>query len=116
MRKHNPNKVKERTAAMKGTKAHRNRKGSNSSSKTAKLVTRILGAKSVSVTGDFTGWSEEGIPMHNGSGDEWETELVLAPGEYQYRLRVDGRWQDHVEARERRPNSFGTENCILTVS
>jgi len=107
MSKHNPDEVQKMVAVLKGTKVPR---------KKATLVTRIAGARSVSVTGDFTGWSEEGIPMQHGSGDTWEAELVLAPGEYQYRLRVDGRWEDHVEARERRPNSFGSENCILMVS
>lgn len=76
---------------------------------------KVEGAKSVCVTGDFTRWSEEGIPLaHSGDG-EWKATLGLAPGEYQYRLRVDGRWQDHAEAKRRVPNAFGTENCVLTV-
>lgn len=73
-------------------------------------------ADSVAVTGDFTDWSEEGIPLTRGPRGEWKTTLGLAPGEYQYRLRVDGRWADHPEAPRRCPNAFGGENCILTVS
>jgi hypothetical protein len=41
--------------------------------------------------------------------------LNLAPGEYQYRLLVDGEWKDHSEAKRRVPNAFGSENCVLTV-
>ncbi len=86
-----------------------------SSQKRVSFVARIADAKAVSVTGDFTGWSEEGIPLGKGSGDEWQTALTLAPGEYQYRLRVDGQWQDHAQAQKRVPNPFGTQNGVLTV-
>jgi 1,4-alpha-glucan branching enzyme len=86
-----------------------------SSAKRVSLVARVEKAKSVSVTGDFTGWSAEGIPLSKGSPGDWETSLVLPPGEYQYRLRVDGQWQDHAQAQKRVRNSFGSENCVLTV-
>lgn len=91
-------------------------KKSRASRNVIQLTTHISGAKAVSVTGDFSGWSEKGIPMSNGSGDLWEADLVLPPGEYQYRLLVDGRWQDHEEAKKRVANCFGTENCVLFVS
>ena len=51
---------------------------------------------------------------HRGDG-QWRTVIFLEPGEYQYRLVVDGEWKDHSEATRRVPNSFGTENCVLTV-
>ena len=86
-----------------------------SSRKLLKLAVRIPGARAVSITGDFTQWSEEGIALSQGSGGEWEADLLLPPGEYQYRLRVDGRWQDHAEAAKRVPNPFGSENCVLSV-
>jgi hypothetical protein len=41
--------------------------------------------------------------------------LTLEPGDYQYRLRVDGAWMDHAEAARRVTNPFGTENCVLQV-
>lgn len=79
------------------------------------LTARVDGAKSVSVTGEFTGWSEEGIALARGVEGTWQTTLSLAPGEYQYRLRVDGTWRDHSEAQRRIPNVFGSENCVLVV-
>jgi 1,4-alpha-glucan branching enzyme len=79
------------------------------------LATRIGRAEEVVVTGDFTGWSEDGIRLSQGADGAWSTTLKLAPGEYQYRLRVDGVWQDHAEAERRVPNPYGTENCVLTV-
>lgn len=90
-------------------------KRSISSRKRISLVTQARDAKSVSVTGVFTGWSEEGIPLSKGANGDWQTILTLDPGEYQYRLRIDGQWQDHAEAQKRVPNPFGSENCVLSV-
>jgi 1,4-alpha-glucan branching enzyme len=69
----------------------------------------------VSVTGDFTQWSESGIPLRKGEDGRWQVSLQLPPGEYQYRLRADGQWKDHADATKRVPNPFGTENCVLIV-
>lgn len=79
------------------------------------FVLRHDHAKDVVITGDFTGWSSDGVRLTKGLSGEWTTILQLAPGEHQYRLRVDGSWEDHSEAKKRVPNPFGTENCILTV-
>ena len=72
-------------------------------------------AKDVVITGDFTGWTHHGIRLTKGPSGEWTTVLHLAPGEHQYRLRVDGSWEDHPQAKKRVPNPYGTQNCILTV-
>ncbi len=79
------------------------------------LVVHSDGARDVIVTGDFTKWKPDGIRLRRRAKTEWFTTLRLLPGEYQYRLIIDGEWRDHPEATRRVPNSFGTENCILTV-
>jgi len=79
------------------------------------FVARIGEAKAVTITGDFTQWSKEGISLERGTNGEWKASLKLEPGEYQYRLLVDGEWRDHGEAGKRVPNPFGSENCVLTV-
>jgi 1,4-alpha-glucan branching enzyme len=76
---------------------------------------RLPQADEVVLTGDFTQWSPEGIPLHHDGHEEWYTHLELAPGDYQYRLRVDGEWRDHPQATRKVPNAFGTENCVLTI-
>ena len=91
-------------------------KPSKSPRKAVMLTARVPDARTVSVSGDFSGWSDEGIKMSRETGNLWEVELHLPPGQYQYRLRVDGHWQDHAEAKNRVPNAFGSENCVLTVS
>jgi hypothetical protein len=80
------------------------------------LVVRISGAKKVTVTGEFSRWTKDGIPLRTVSTDKWETVLDLPPGRHEYRLVVDGEWRDDPDAKARIPNSFGTENCVLTVT
>jgi 1,4-alpha-glucan branching enzyme len=91
-------------------------KRSKQSKRSVSFIARVGDAKAVSVTGDFTGWSEEGVALQRESKGEWKTSLDLAPGEYQYRIRVDGQWQDHAEAQKRVPNPFGSENGVLVVT
>ena len=79
------------------------------------FVVKGINAREVSITGDFTAWSEDGIRLQKGVDGEWRSTLALDPGEYQYRLRVDGEWRDNPEAGRRVPNPFGTENGLLTV-
>lgn len=87
-----------------------------SSLKKIPLRVRAEGAKEVVITGDFTQWAKDKVRLTPAAGGEWTTLLELAPGEYQYRLIVDGEWRDHPEASRRVPNSFGTQNCVLTVA
>ena len=80
-----------------------------------RFLTKIEGAKEVVLTGDFTKWAKDQVKLHPIRSGEWEAVLNLAPGEYQYRLLVDGEWRDHPEASRRVPNAFGSQNGILTV-
>ncbi len=73
-------------------------------------------AKEVILTGDFTGWALDQVRLQRASGGEWRAMLSLAPGEYQYRLRVDGEWRDDERATRRVTNPFGTQNDVLVVS
>ena len=73
-------------------------------------------AREVVLTGDFTEWAADKIRLKHRPDGTWGTKLTLAPGEYQYRLLVDGQWRDHAEAERRLPNPYGTENCVLVVA
>jgi 1,4-alpha-glucan branching enzyme len=72
-------------------------------------------ARQVCVTGDFTDWSREGVPLSLNSDDEWKANLRLPPGRYEYRFLVDGEWRDDPNAREVVPNAFGTNNGVINV-
>ena len=80
------------------------------------IEVRADGAKEVAITGDFNRWETEGLRLKLDGNGKWRTGLELRPGEYQYRLIVDGQWRDHPEAAKRVPNPFGTENCVLIVT
>jgi hypothetical protein len=80
------------------------------------LVATVGSAQEVVATGDFTSWSAEGIPLKSRADGTWAASLQLWPGEYQYRLRVDGRWENNPAAERRAANAFGSENDILTVA
>lgn len=80
-----------------------------------RLEVVAAGAQEVLVAGDFTAWSEDQLPLVRGEGGVWVATLELSPGEYQYRLKIDGEWRDDPGAKKRVPNAFGSENCVLIV-
>jgi 1,4-alpha-glucan branching enzyme len=88
---------------------------SKSSKKPVSLVVKAAGAQDVIVVGDFNQWNEAGTRLAKSGDGEWKITLSLEPGEYQYRLKVDGEWRDHAEAQKRVPNPYGSENCVLVV-
>lgn len=73
-------------------------------------------AGNVLVAGDFTQW--EGSPIHlvKEQSGHWKTTVSLKPGTYQYRLLVDGQWQNDPGCSQVQPNEFGSQNCILSVA
>ena len=74
-----------------------------------------LGAKQVSLAGDFNGWSTTAAPMKWHSRGHWETILALAPGRYEYKFWVDGEWVPDPLAQEHVGNQFGTLNSVIKV-
>ena len=89
---------------------------SKSRVKRVRYSVRLPEADEVVLTGDFVDWDPEAIPLHHDGGNEWYAHLELPPGEYQYRLRVDGEWRDDPRAQQRVSNPFGTQNCVLIVA
>lgn len=79
------------------------------------LVVPQLEAADVVATGDFTGWSADGLRLKRRKDGCWSATVSLAPGEHQYRLRVDGEWRNNPGAERRVPNEFGSENDVLVV-
>ena len=69
-------------------------------------------ARFVQIAGDFNGWI--GSAMER-SGPVWWKVLPLAPGRYQYRYVVDGRWQADPANAEAEPSPYGEFNSVVTV-
>ena len=72
-------------------------------------------AQTVLLAGDFTGWDQAPLPFKKQKSGVWKTTISLAPGQYEYRLLVDGQWRDDPECVNRRPNQFGGQNCVCIV-
>ena len=73
-------------------------------------------AGSVLVAGDFTKWEASPITLVKEKTGVWKTTVALKPGKYQYRLLVDGQWQNDPGCPEVQPNDFGSANCVLSVA
>jgi len=73
-------------------------------------------ACSVLVAGDFTEWAASPISLVKEEDGTWKTTVLLQPGSYQYRLLVDGQWQNDPGCPDVQPNDFGSANCVLSVA
>lgn len=73
-------------------------------------------AQTVSLAGDFTDWQQAPISLKKDKDGLWKGTVALLPGNYEYRFLVDGEWRDDPACAERRPNTFGTENCVCVVA
>ena len=72
-------------------------------------------AHEVRIAGDFTGWEQAAVSLKKDKTGVWKGTVSLPPGEYEYRLLVDGQWRDDPQCPDRRPNQFGSQNCIRTI-
>jgi len=73
-------------------------------------------ASAVSVTGAFTNWSRNGVPLlKDPEGGIWKVVVNIKPGEYEYRFVVDGAWIRDPGNKKFAPNGFGQENSVLLV-
>lgn len=51
----------------------------------------FMAAKKVILTGSFNNWSHNELSMRK-TGQGWELQYVLAPGNHEYKFIVDGQW------------------------
>jgi 1,4-alpha-glucan branching enzyme len=72
-------------------------------------------AGSVSIAGTFNGWQPSVTPMIAWGDGRWAKEVALPPGDYEYRLVVDGQWMPDPLAAEAVPNPFGGMNSLRRV-
>lgn len=74
------------------------------------------GATTVSIVGDFNGWSEGALPLRRSAdGRTWEIEVPLSPGRYAYAFVVDGRLARDPSAPRAGGDDFGTPNSVVMV-
>lgn len=73
-------------------------------------------ATTVCLAGTFNEWRPEATPMVALGNGRWVKQLALPPGQYEYRLVVDGEWMCDPLARTTTPNPFGGFNSVLNVA
>lgn len=69
----------------------------------------------ITLAGSFNDWQ----PLHTlfrKEGSDWVCTLRLAPGQYPYRIIVDGNWQTDPDNPQTEPDGQGTTNSVLTVA
>jgi wyosine [tRNA(Phe)-imidazoG37] synthetase (radical SAM superfamily) len=72
-------------------------------------------AKEVLVCGDFTDWESNPIRLDKISDFIWSKKVSLPKGEYQYKLKVDGEWEEDSLNSARIESSIGVWNSFLNV-
>lgn len=81
-----------------------------------RFVFSAPGAASVTLAGDFNGWSRTATPLEdlNGTG-QWSVTVPLTAGVHEYAFVVDGeRWMADPSALVRR-DEFGQESSLLAL-
>lgn len=73
-------------------------------------------AQSVALSGDFNAWNTSSHPMKKNARGQWRRVIHLAPGRYEYKFLVDGRWVTDPRNPQVAKNPFGTVNNILMVA
>jgi hypothetical protein len=102
-------------------------------SATTTFVCRAVEANDVFLAGTFNNWNPVANPMQRTQKEGWQIDLQLAPGRYEYKFVVDGKWccepgRDDIAGcpkcvRNDRgiqcatcvPNAFGTMNRVIEV-
>lgn len=72
-------------------------------------------ARAVYVAGSFNNWETNTLAMERDDTGNWSVELSLPPGEYRYRLVVDGEWRDHPGAARLIASLCDGNDAVITV-
>ena len=73
------------------------------------------GAETPYLVGSWDGWEPSGIPMVRQPGEAWVTEVLLPPGEHQFRYRIGNEWLNDPSADRSVANGMGGENSVVIV-
>jgi hypothetical protein len=95
------------------------RSGGGTNAESQKQVTRFEfsspTAAKVCIAGTFNDWHPNVTEMIALGDGKWRKELLLPPGEYEYRLVVDGTWIPDPGCANEKPNGLGEKNSVIRV-
>ncbi|MBS3755819.1 MAG: glycogen-binding domain-containing protein [Desulfobacterales bacterium] len=72
-------------------------------------------ATEVCVSGDFNKWDERRHLLKRKPGGFWEKTVMLPPGRYEYKFRVDGSWLLDPANGLSCENLYGSRNSVVEV-
>lgn len=79
------------------------------------ILTKNPGCQ-VSVAGSFNDWEAMKNPMpYSATDGVYKCELLLPPGNYEYKLIIDGEWCTDLDNDNFSANDFGTLNSVINV-
>jgi serine protease AprX len=75
------------------------------------------GAQSVSVAGDFNGWSQVATPLQRNSSGLWSAQIVApGAGRVEYKFIINGRrWIEDPSNGMKAPDNYGGLNSVLLI-
>jgi 1,4-alpha-glucan branching enzyme len=71
--------------------------------------------QNIFLAGNFNDWDRHSHPFKKGVKGILKASVSLMSGVYEYRFLVDGEWQNDPTCTPFVPNSYGSENCVLTL-
>jgi 1,4-alpha-glucan branching enzyme len=72
-------------------------------------------AGSVFLAGQFNGWNTSATPMQKDASGTWSVQVPLSPGNYQYKLFVDGAWMLDPGNSQQADDGTGNKNSVKVV-
>ena len=73
-------------------------------------------ANEVFLIGDFNKWNPKSHPMKSDENGAWVRNVIIPPGEYEYKFIVDGQWKEDPQNEQLSLNCYGTYNNIINVT
>lgn len=70
--------------------------------------------REVQIAGGFNNWNPKNNPFVK-KGQQWQTELVIDPGVYQYKIVTDGNWHLDPYNPDSADNNIGGFNSVLKI-
>ena len=70
---------------------------------------------SVYLAADFNQWGAEEVKLKKDKTGIWKAEVKLAPGVYQYKFVVDGRWIEDPANPNTQNDPYGGSNSVIVV-
>jgi 1,4-alpha-glucan branching enzyme len=70
----------------------------------------------VILMGDFNQWNPTAHPMKKDKYGVWRKQVLLLPGTYEYKFKVDGEWQMDPDNPLTCLNDYGTRNNFIVIN